>query len=947
MPRQDSEIGTELKTALEEACLEAGVRLTSAHFSSRTGFWLWEEPDAAPLGKLAGWFASARKRSLWPLPPPEEKGVSESFNSQDSSESTLSSEDRLASILRLIESDFSESSLKERLGKAIELDIRSGKFSWDSLLTVCRTEHVKSSEQEDDMCGAIEVNSGGVVYYSLFQSESSESGEAAACIKFAPSRLATQSELFGLELARHFGVQTPQARVIHNGSSEWSEIIFSVEGTKERMKAEDNKIGENTCEELLEALSINRSLLLMGYIDGGPLLDCPEAFDRQVTAEKTAATLGRVLCLDLVLRNEDRLVCKQLGWRGNHGNLMATKKQVLGTRPHKESDPKPVVPRRRIGGAANNRQPLDFRKQLRSQFDNTIGRGRASSASTSSPTAIIVEETNKLSGHNTSGEMGNGKKPQLCIVAIDSGVPRRPPSSKAEKDKTEYPKFVELLLNDEAVASEILQEISSNKLGCLSQADPALEEGSQVGEGLDQKKIAKAFQEGFRAGAHDMQDLRTFLLKLFRKLNRLLKEFVTYMASIEDEKVKEDSPPSDHESRRCSLKSDDSPSVKEVRTGFEDLTVESVEKSGESLDANEQHKSDPSQTPRTPPLKQDSPSQRESSGGRSRRTSSREKDGGSWSGKLMGSKAQSPQFSSRLTLKLKDVNKSAKVDSELCKELDWWDERIRQEGRRICKEQDFTTGFLDHSSSHSLVDSYELKIRLDHLLERMQLIVHGVQTERPSCVLKFLYIGGALAARSFHTLQVIGITDVLCLCPNESSIQEEYPDSFEFKSFQVRDVEDENISKYFEDACLYIDSVEEKGGTILVHCFEGKSRSAAVVIAYLMLRKGHTLFQAWGLLKAAHPRAQPNDGFMKRLVGLDKQLHGKVSMDWQQKKPEIRMCPICGRSAGISNSSLRQHLRRAHPDVTQVPLTTSNSPEAQQIENATAPLENLLSAVGV
>lgn len=50
------------------------------------------------------------------------------------------------------------------------------------------------------------------------------------------------------------------------------------------------------------------------------------------------------------------------------------------------------------------------------------------------------------------------------------------------------------------------------------------------------------------------------------------------------------------------------------------------------------------------------------------------------------------------------------VDGELCKELDWWDERIREEGRKICREQDFTTGFLDHSSSHSLVDSYELKV---------------------------------------------------------------------------------------------------------------------------------------------------------------------------------------------------------------------------------------------
>lgn len=86
---------------------------------------------------------------------------------------------------------------------------------------------------------------------------------------------------------------------------------------------------------------------------------------------------------------------------------------------------------------------------------------------------------------------------------------------------------------------------------------------------------------------------------------------------------------------------------------------------------------------------------------------------------------------------------------------------------------------------------------------------------------------------------------------------------------------------------------------------------------------------------------------MKCLVRLDKELHGKVSMDWQQKRPQVRMCPICGKSAGISNVSLRHHIRKSHPDVTHVPLTTVRSPEAEKIETATCPLENVLSVVGL
>lgn len=65
------------------------------------------------------------------------------------------------------------------------------------------------------------MNSGGVVYFAMFRNSHVEPGddgseeddnksEAAAVFKFASSRLATQSERLGIEIARHLGVATPQ-----------------------------------------------------------------------------------------------------------------------------------------------------------------------------------------------------------------------------------------------------------------------------------------------------------------------------------------------------------------------------------------------------------------------------------------------------------------------------------------------------------------------------------------------------------------------------------------------------------------------------------------------------------------------------------------------------------------------------------------------------------------
>lgn len=80
---------------------------------------------------------------------------------------------------------------------------------------------------------------------------------------------------------------------------------------------------------------------------------------------------------------------------------------------------------------------------------------------------------------------------------------------------------------------------------------------------------------------------------------------------------------------------------------------------------------------------------------------------------------------------------------------------------------------------------------------------------------------------------------------------------------------------------------------------------------FLYCRK-YTLVEAWNTLKQVHRRAQPNDGFVKILLELDQKLHGKVSMEWQQRKPMMKICPICCKNVGLSTSSLKLHLQKSH-----------------------------------
>ena len=66
---------------------------------------------------------------------------------------------------------------------------------------------------------------------------------------------------------------------------------------------------------------------------------------------------------------------------------------------------------------------------------------------------------------------------------------------------------------------------------------------------------------------------------------------------------------------------------------------------------------------------------------------------------------------------------------------------------------------------------------------------------------------------------------------------------------------------------------------MLVHCYAGQSRSAALVIAHLMAARQLGLVEAWALTRAARPCAQPNSGFLRQLEAYRHALDGNSGSD--------------------------------------------------------------------
>lgn len=146
-------------------------------------------------------------------------------------------------------------------------------------------------------------------------------------------------------------------------------------------------------------------------------------------------------------------------------------------------------------------------------------------------------------------------------------------------------------------------------------------------------------------------------------------------------------------------------------------------------------------------------------------------------------------------------------------------------------------------------------------------------------ILPFLYLGGYHnvwaepgAARSNKNAELmkLGITHILTIAEECSVL---WPLEFYYMKIPIFDVPSENIAKYFQQCIDFIDRARYEDGKVLVHCWVGVSRSASIVIAYLMARCDMRLHEAYDHVKSRRNIICPNKSFIKALQQLDKDLY--------------------------------------------------------------------------
>nr|XP_046212505.1 dual specificity protein phosphatase 3-like [Oncorhynchus gorbuscha] len=159
---------------------------------------------------------------------------------------------------------------------------------------------------------------------------------------------------------------------------------------------------------------------------------------------------------------------------------------------------------------------------------------------------------------------------------------------------------------------------------------------------------------------------------------------------------------------------------------------------------------------------------------------------------------------------------------------------------------------------------------------------YSLPTQHFNEVFPRIYVGNAFVGQNLMRLQKLGVTHILNAAEGNSFMHVNTNAGFyagsgiTYHGIQANDKPQFNLSNFFEEGAALAHNNGK--GKVYVHCREGYSRSATIVIAYLMLR--HKLDARVAVATVRLKRAiGPNDGFLRQLCQLNETLakEGKLN----------------------------------------------------------------------
>lgn len=132
-----------------------------------------------------------------------------------------------------------------------------------------------------------------------------------------------------------------------------------------------------------------------------------------------------------------------------------------------------------------------------------------------------------------------------------------------------------------------------------------------------------------------------------------------------------------------------------------------------------------------------------------------------------------------------------------------------------------------------------------------------------------LWLGSICSCSNSDQLKYYGISTIITVAIGITPL---YPHDFEYMYIPLLDT-NENILPIFEQYLPLIHARLLQNQKILIHCIVGASRSASIVIAYLMKYHNFDLSTALQWAKNKRPLVNPNPFYLQQLQLFESSLH--------------------------------------------------------------------------
>ena len=154
-----------------------------------------------------------------------------------------------------------------------------------------------------------------------------------------------------------------------------------------------------------------------------------------------------------------------------------------------------------------------------------------------------------------------------------------------------------------------------------------------------------------------------------------------------------------------------------------------------------------------------------------------------------------------------------------------------------------------------------------------------------------MYLGSEKQALSRDVVDALQITHIV----NASkAIKNAHEPDITYMNAYVTDIETDHIDDYFLQAYEFIhEALSNPLNRVLVHCGFGVSRSASLVIMYLMKRWEKSYDEAYNYTKSCREIIEPNEGFKTQLMKFESNRksfwrHGSAVVERTEKPAFIK-----------------------------------------------------------